>query len=622
MAAPARTASAPPALLHELFTDHAVLQRDQPIAVFGQAAPRETVLVTLDTVHAETQADASGHWRILLPPQPAGGPHTLTAATRAGDMETRADILVGDIFLCSGQSNMEFAVAAALNAEREIKSAADDHIRLLTVPHATSSTPLEHFHDAVRWSAASADSAREFSAACLFFGQQLERTEHVPLGLIQSTWSGSRIEPWISAQGLARLPGYAERLGLLSDYAHDPARGMQAMGEYWQRWYQTRAGSPAAPWREAGGEGWRALPLPMRDWKTWGVPELAQHDGMVWFRRKFSLDAHQAASTARLSIGAIDEVDQTWVNGRLVGSTFGYGTERTYDIPTGTLHAGENLLVLNVLSTWDAGGMYGPPEHSALEPAQQLPVPLAGDWQYHTVAEQYGLPAARTLGVGVRSYSHLQCHDRAAPAAAAARRALVPGRVEHLGGSELPRVADHAVRRLAKSVQGRPALPRRAASQFRRTAVRARGIHLGKPARCSAPRRAGRPPRRARRDHRRRRAAGTASAQQAGRRCCGLPGLHGSFIYGATDSASGPVVARSDAAGAARSAWSSTMSVAGLRTLSAAHATGFEICGDGPGSCRYADTRIESRRVILRGWPGSGQPRAVLLGRRAALQSL
>jgi sialate O-acetylesterase len=130
----------------------------------------------------------------------------------------------------------------------------------------------------------------------------------------------------------------------------------------------------------------------MRDWKTWGVPELRNHDGMVWFRRTALLSKAQAAVGARLSIGAIDEVDETWVNGRPLANSFGYGTERTYDVPKGWLHAGRNDILINVLSTWDAGGMYGPPDHLALRFEDGSTVPLGGEWRYQFVPESMGYP--------------------------------------------------------------------------------------------------------------------------------------------------------------------------------------------------------------------------------------
>jgi sialate O-acetylesterase len=123
----------------------------------------------------------------------------------------------------------------------------------------------------------------------------------------------------------------------------------------------------------------------LRNWKTWGVPELASHDGMVWYRRSVSLTPAQAAQTATLSLGGIDEVDQTWVNGRIIRNTFGWGTSRTYRLPAGTLRAGDNLVVVNVLSTWDAGGMIGPADALALTFEDGTKIPLGDHWRYRIV---------------------------------------------------------------------------------------------------------------------------------------------------------------------------------------------------------------------------------------------
>ncbi len=381
-----------PALLHEIFQDHAVLQRGLPIPVWGSANAGDRISVRIDGNAAEARADASGHWRTALPAMRAGGPYSLTARTRSGASQMLTDVLVGDVYLCSGQSNMELPVANSLNAGREIAGSADDAIRLLSVAHAASPTPSDHFQEPVSWAAAGPATVRDFSAACYYFARELRKTLSVPLGLIQSSWSGSRIEPWMSESALGAVGGFEQRLALLHAYAVDAQVGNRLMGESWEDWWRTHAPKNPMPWHAAGGLDWQEVPLPMRDWKTWGVPELANHDGMVWFRRSVTLTASQAASAASLSLGAIDEVDETWVNERPIGNSFGYGTERTYRLPKDALHAGENSIVVNVLSTWDAGGMYGPPDHMALRFAGADSVSLAGGWRYQGVPDSMGLP--------------------------------------------------------------------------------------------------------------------------------------------------------------------------------------------------------------------------------------
>jgi sialate O-acetylesterase len=379
----------PRPLLHEIFQDHAVLQRDQPIKVWGESHAGEGISVTINAKTVDARADASGHWRALLPAMAAGGPYVLAVHGQSGASQTISDILVGDVFLCSGQSNMELPVTRTLNYAAEIAHSAHDRIRLLTVAHATSPTPLAHFQAPLGWSAAGPDSVANFSAACYYFARELEKSEAVPLGLIHSSWGGSRIEPWISEQGLRRLGGFEPALKLLQEYARDPKAGTDRLGQIWEAWWHEHETS--TPWTESGVD-WRDVPLPMRDWKTWGVPALANHDGMVWFRRNVTLTADQAAGAATLMLGGIDKVDETWVNGKPIGNSFGYGTERRYELPAGVLHEGSNSIVVNVASTCCAAGMYGPPDHMMLRLASGGTVALAGQWRYRLAPESMGFP--------------------------------------------------------------------------------------------------------------------------------------------------------------------------------------------------------------------------------------
>jgi sialate O-acetylesterase len=396
-AATARGAAAPAPtrpLLDALFQDHAVLQRDKPVPVWGEANPGDQVAVSLSGSTIQTRADAAGHWQLMLPAMAAGGPYSLNVRTRSGASQAVSDVLVGDVWLCSGQSNMELPVSATLNASREIAGATNNLIRVLTVAHANSPTARKDFAAPVAWAAAEPGVIRDFSAACYYFARELQKTIAVPMGLIHSSWGGSSIETWFSEAGLRALGGFDERLDLLRLYARDPAAGNDSLADMWTRWWRAHAPAGSEPWKNAVADpvNWHDVPEPMRDWKTWGVRELANHDGMVWFRRSVSLTAEQAAAAASLSLGAIDEVDETWVNERAIGNSFGWGTERTYPLPAGVLHAGENSIVVNVLSTWDAGGMYGPKDHMALRFANGSPVALGGDWRYQFVPESMGYP--------------------------------------------------------------------------------------------------------------------------------------------------------------------------------------------------------------------------------------
>ena len=376
--------------LDPLFRDHAVLQRDRALTVRGTAAPLARVSVRFAGRRASAVADGAGRWAAALPALSAGGPYRLEARTSAGTA-TAEDVLVGDVWLCSGQSNMELAVAWTNDAAAEIARATNPRIHLLTVAHAASPEPLAAFATEPVWRAAVPATVRDFSAVCWYFARELQHTVDVPMGLIHASWGGSNIETWIGADVLRAVGGFDAPLDLLRLYMRDADSANQRFGAAWQEWWRAHAPPAPEPWDAAD---WRAVPA-LRDWKTWGVSELARHDGMVWYRQTVQLTAAEAARPATLALGGIDEVDETWVNGRVIGTTFGWGTERRYRLPAGTLQAGENVIVVNVLSTWGAGGMTGPAEHMGLEFGDGTAVPLggeAGGWTYRMVPESVGSP--------------------------------------------------------------------------------------------------------------------------------------------------------------------------------------------------------------------------------------
>ena len=207
---------APPSpLLASIFQDHAVLQRDRPIAVWGRAAAGETVSVSLDGQQASARADASGRWSAELPARGAGGPFTLEARAASGAAQTLSDILVGDVWLCSGQSNMELTVSRSRSGEWAAARSADDRLRLLTVPHADRLAPAADLPAGALWRLAAPESVRSFSAACYFAGRELQDTVKVPIGLVVAAWGGSAAEAWTAEAGLRSAGGFDDRLDLL-----------------------------------------------------------------------------------------------------------------------------------------------------------------------------------------------------------------------------------------------------------------------------------------------------------------------------------------------------------------------------------------------------------------------
>ena len=387
------------ALLHEIFQDHGVLQRDRPIVVWGDAAAADVLTLSLGPSSMRTTADAQGRWKAVLPAMSGGGPYVLSAQSSSGASQSIKDVLVGDVFLCSGQSNMELPVLRAGDSQAEIVNSANNNIRMLTVEHAVSPLPLEHFKSTVAWEVAAPETVPHWSAACFFFARELQASTHVPIGLLQSSWGGSNIRPWMSAAAL-RAVGYDSALEVLATYASDQPAAQQQFAAQWQQWWRGKTGDSAGgePWsatrgaRSASEREWHPAPAGLGDWRTWGVPELQSFTGAVWLRTKITLTAAQAKSGAMLNLGPINQVDQTWVNGRAIGNTFGYETVRSYGLAPGILRAGDNIIVINVLSTYGAGGLLDKHAMRELRLDSGESVSMNGPWQYRVVPSAIGYP--------------------------------------------------------------------------------------------------------------------------------------------------------------------------------------------------------------------------------------
>ncbi len=331
------------------FTDHAVLQRERDVAVRGRARPGVDVTLSFAGATINATADANGEWRAILPAKPAGGPYSLTASS-GGASVTLADIMIGDVWLCSGQSNMEFTLRHATNADTELQQSGHPLLRLFNVPHRSSVTPQAGFGAPVGWQPSTPESAADFSAACYFMGRDLQQRQGIAVGLISAAWGGSVIEDWISRESLATLPRYRPALDLLALYGRDSAAASLQWRETLERWLGARAAAPAAA-------AWRPVPSTTA-WENWGDPALVSFDGIGYYRTHVVLTAAQAGK-AELSIGAVDDIDLTRVNGKTVGALEGWDAARRYTVAAGMLHLGDNVIDVVAIDTGGGGGMWG-----------------------------------------------------------------------------------------------------------------------------------------------------------------------------------------------------------------------------------------------------------------------
>ncbi|MBK8476268.1 MAG: hypothetical protein IPL39_08095 [Opitutaceae bacterium] len=393
-----------------LFCDHAVLQQGGEVPVWGIAAEGEAVTVAIAGRSASTTARA-GRWLVRLPELPVGGPYTLTI--RGTNTVVLQDVLVGEVWICGGQSNMERQLGPRqgqkpiIGWERDVAAADLPQLRHFGVAQTLSPVPLAEVKG--RWLVCSPATAPEFSAVGFHFGRALLAARGVPIGLIHSSWGGTPAEAWTSAETMRTIPGQEAMLALLAEQSRDPAGAAERYRQVLDGWCRAHdAGSaPAAPWsaEKVPVDGWATTTEPGL-WEASGLPAF---DGVVWFRKEFALPAGTETGEALLNLGAIDDIDTTWVNGVEVGSTTLYSTPREYRVPAGLLRAGRNVVAIRVVDTGGGGGLWGKPESLALQPAAGAPVPLAGAWQRRvsvSMADSGYPPASPATGSNVPTVLH------------------------------------------------------------------------------------------------------------------------------------------------------------------------------------------------------------------------
>ena len=367
--------------VHPLFSDHAVLQRHVRVPIWGWAPPGTKITVVFAGQTKVTTAATGGKWLVRLDKMPAmTEPSDLTVISSQQSV-TIHDVLVGDVWLCSGQSNMEMGIGAC-NATTDIAQADFPQIRLLTVPHLIAKTPVDTVQ--THWSPCSPVTILQgtwggFSAAGFFFGRELYRELKVPIGLIHSSWGGTIAEAWTSSGALKPLHDFDAALNALAEQTDE--KSVDFTADY-EKWCQAHDPGTQQGWAkpECDTSNWKNVTMP-QPFEEAGLPDF---DGMVWFRRALEVPAGWAGQKLKLSLGPIDDIDTTWINGVKVGQMNRYDLNRVYSVPGEVVKPGSNVITVRVLDTGGAGGFTGKPEQMSIQPAgatQESSQSLAGSWQ-------------------------------------------------------------------------------------------------------------------------------------------------------------------------------------------------------------------------------------------------
>ncbi|GGB20867.1 glycosyl hydrolase family 95 catalytic domain-containing protein [Puia dinghuensis] len=387
--------------LPHIFGDGMVLQRDAPVTILGHAGAGESVRVSFHGQSRTTVADSKGAWKVVLSPMAYGGPYTLEISSRWDSVRLK-DVLVGDVWVCSGQSNMEFPVSGwsrVNNADEELRNADYPAIRLFSVDKAISARPEEDVKGG-HWEHCSPATIAPFTAVGYFFGRELHKTLKIPIGLINTTWGGTDIESWISRKSLDSSREFHDAVAHLPIITLDSLRDLYRAAST-RLVTRLQGGLPdaaaVASWKDPSFDAshWPAMQLP----GLWDNQQLgAAFDGVVWFRKEVDLPG---MDTALLSLGMIDDDDETYVNGIRVGGTNGYNMHRVYKILPGILHPGKNTIAVKVTDGGGGGGIYGEESELWLS-AGSVKVSLSGAWSF-----QVASVIAGNGGFGPNSYPSL-----------------------------------------------------------------------------------------------------------------------------------------------------------------------------------------------------------------------
>jgi len=380
--------------LPRLVSDGLVLQRDVAVRVWGRADDDENVTLWLDGERVATTVAREGRFEIELPPRPAGGPHQLRIA---GDNEVVVrDVLFGDVWIASGQSNMQLPMERVKEKYPDDIAAADfPHIRYFTVPREYDfDGPRDDVSDG-RWQAVTPATVMDLSAVGFFFARALGHRYDVPIGIVSSNFGGSAAEGWMSEDALHAYPHYLEVALRYRD--RDYLQGLIDSDTAREAAWHDRLDAADAGLRAA--TPWYAPDADDADWELRSVPGFWANaksgavNGVAWYRRTFELPAGLAGAPAKLMLGRIVDADTAWVNGVEVGNITYQYPPRRYDVPAGVLRAGENTIAVRVVNSAGYGGFVTDKPYWIEAGGRRIM--LEGEWRFRMGATAAPLPPPR-----------------------------------------------------------------------------------------------------------------------------------------------------------------------------------------------------------------------------------
>jgi sialate O-acetylesterase len=372
-----------------IFSDNMVLQQGQKVPIWGISSPKSELVVKFRDQIIKADADNQGKWLAYLEPLKVGSSDSLVIECDTLK-KVFHNVAVGEVWLCSGQSNMEMNVgctwAKVYNSAEEVQKANYPDIRLLVIEKNTAVAPVDTIKSS-GWKICSPLTVGDFSAVGYFFGREIHTTQNVPVGLIQSAWGGTVAEAWTSGESLKLMKDFAgtvEKLGSMPS-------NKDSLKLYYEKEYNSWLLETASLDKGITGNdtvfaspdlndsGWMKINLP----GMWEGTEIGEMDGTVWFRKKINVPASKIGKNFTLSIAPPDDADETWFNGRKVGASTEWDVVRKYKLPENLVKAGENVVVVRLSDFQGAGGFMGKPGDFSLFTDDGWKISFGGEWKCH-----------------------------------------------------------------------------------------------------------------------------------------------------------------------------------------------------------------------------------------------
>ncbi|QLC67066.1 hypothetical protein LPB248_12395 [Flavobacterium sp. LPB0248] len=365
-----------------IFSDGMVLQRDKQIPIWGFADANESVEIHFNKQIKKTIADKNGKWTVNLNAEKAGGPFELIVIGK--NTITIKNVLVGEVWICSGQSNMEFQVFKTMNSEKEISSADYPMIRHFGVAQDLSGTPKDDLKQG-KWEVANKENVGNFTAVGYYFARKLYSELKIPIGIINTSWGGTNVETWTSREAFENSPDFKAMI------ADVPTVDINAIFETYKKSVLDNLkkvqGFDVSMENEEQfknpnfqDKNWPEIKVP----SLWENQQIGNIDGIVWMRKTIVLTAEQAKKEAILHLAKVDDEDKTYVNGVEVGTNNLWDAKRIYKIPANVLKEGTNVIAVRITDYSGGGGIYGDPADLKID-FKDSNLPLEGLWKFNVI---------------------------------------------------------------------------------------------------------------------------------------------------------------------------------------------------------------------------------------------